>query len=147
MAQKILKTSLKAGDELELRLELSQDGRITGAKLTGIGGPAMLKLLAEWKGRIEGELKAVALPEGQTGPELMLKELILKARGEWTFPYEDPELCHCRAIPTAIVDQAIISGAHQPEIVSRWTSASTSCGTCRRDVISILNYRLNRRSA
>lgn len=147
MAQKILTTTLKAGDELELCLELSQAGQIESAKLSGIGGPAMLALLSEWRGKLKGELKSVGLPEGNSGPELMLKELILKARDEWKFPYGEPELCHCRAIPTMVVDQAIISGAHQPEIVSRWTSASTACGTCRKDVISILNYRLNRRSA
>lgn len=144
MANKILKTAVKAGDELELRLELSHDGRIESGRLKGIGGPAMLKLLSEWKHRLTGELSKLALPEGDSGPELMLRELLMSARGEWKFPYGEAELCHCRAIPTPVVDQAIIGGAHTPEIVSRWTSASTACGTCRKDVIAILDYRLKR---
>lgn len=66
----------------------------------------------------------------------------MKARGDWDFPYKDIEICHCRMVPTEIVDQAIVAGANDPETVSRLTMASTSCGTCRPDVERILRYRL-----
>ena len=82
------------------------------------------------------------LPTGNSHSEILLRELILKAKKEWNFPYEHVELCHCRAVLTSTVDQAIISGAHTPEKVSRLTSASTACGTCKPDVEQILKFRL-----
>lgn len=82
------------------------------------------------------------LPAGNSHSALLVRELLLKIRGEWKFPYADLELCHCRAIPAAAVDQAILCGAHTPETVSAISSASTACGTCRPDVQAILAYRL-----
>lgn len=84
------------------------------------------------------------LPAGEDHVSLLLREVILKSRGEWKFPYKDDELCHCRSIPTKTVDQAIVAGAHTPEAVTRQTSASSACGTCRPDVQNIINYRLGR---
>ena len=129
---------LTASDELILDLELDQNGTITRAHLKGVGGPAMLSLLAEWRPRLLGKLNEINLPQGVSGPELMLRELLLKARGEWVEPYNELELCHCRAVPTKIVHQSILAGAHRPEDVSRWTSASTACGNCRKDVVKMI---------
>jgi len=80
-------------------------------------------------------------PEGEGHSALLVRELILKIQGQWQFPFPHSEVCHCRAISTETVDQAILSGAHSPEEVSIITTASTACGTCRPDIISILNYR------
>ncbi len=74
--------------------------------------------------------------------DLLINELILKAKGTWVFPYVDLELCHCRVIQTKIVDEAIISGAQTVEKVSRITSAGTACGTCKPNIEKILKYRL-----
>ncbi|PIS11104.1 MAG: nitrite reductase [Bdellovibrio sp. CG10_big_fil_rev_8_21_14_0_10_47_8] len=82
------------------------------------------------------------LPKGTSHSELLVKELILRVQGKWKFPYEHLELCHCRRVETEVVDQAIIAGAHRPEEVSRQTSASTACGTCRPDVEKIIQFRL-----
>lgn len=82
------------------------------------------------------------IPTGATHSELLLKEVLMKMKGQWVYPYEHLELCHCRAIPTEVVDQAIIAGAHDPKTVSRRTSASTACGTCRGDVQKIIDFRL-----
>ena len=142
MAESVYKLAIVAGDELELRLVVDQSGTITDGAVRGIGGPEMLTLLQAWKNRWHGSLKALCVPSGRSGPELMLKELILKAQGQWQYPYGEDELCHCRAVPTEVVDRAILLGAHTPELVSRWTSASTACGTCRKDVTNILQYRL-----
>ncbi len=90
-----------------------------------------------------GDPKAWNLPPGNNHSALLLRELILKIRGEWKFPYPDLELCHCRAIPTQNVDQAILCGAHTPEAVSAITSASTACGTCRPEVQALMAYRLS----
>ena len=54
---------------------------------------------------------------------------VLKARDEWKPTFTDEEICHCRFVPLAVVDAAIVAGAHTAEKVSAWTSASTACGT------------------
>jgi bacterioferritin-associated ferredoxin len=138
---KICKVSLRGGDEVEVCLDLGQDGEILSSTLTGIGGPQLLSLLSEWRGKLKGRLTEVALPSGTTSADMMIRELLLKVRGEWKPPYTDEELCHCRSVPTKIVEQAIVMGADSPEIVSRWTSASTACGTCRKDVEALVAYR------
>lgn len=84
------------------------------------------------------------LPAGTSHVDLLLREFILRAQGNWSYPYPHLELCHCRSVPTETVDQAILAGAHDPARVSAQTSASTACGTCRFDVMKILNYRLGR---
>ena len=84
------------------------------------------------------------LPKGNDHCSMLIREFVLKCRGEWQIPVEDTEICHCRTVPTAVVDQAIVSGAHSPKIVSQWTTASTACGTCRPDVEKLIAYRLGR---
>lgn len=81
-------------------------------------------------------------PQGASHSELLLKEFILKVKGKWQYPYPHEELCHCRAVPTLVVDRAIMNGAQTTAKVSRETSASTSCTTCRPDVECIIKYRL-----
>lgn len=73
---------------------------------------------------------------------ILIRELVLRARGSFALPYKDPELCHCRAVPTDVVDRAIISGCHTVQSVARMTSAGTSCGTCKPDTESLIAYRL-----
>lgn len=73
---------------------------------------------------------------------ILIRELILRARETFALPYGEIELCHCRAVPTAVVDRAIISGCHTVQSVARTTSAGTSCGTCKPDTESLIAYRL-----
>lgn len=107
-----------------------------------IGCAEMTRLVASLKAAHGEDPTVWALPEGEGHAALLVRELILRARGEWVYPYQDLELCHCRSVPTEVVDQAILSGAHTCEKVSRRTSASTACGTCRPEVQKILDYRL-----
>ncbi len=81
-------------------------------------------------------------PNGSSHSEILLRELILKLRSEWKYPYQEAEVCHCRNVTCHTIDQAIIAGAHSTEIISRQTSASTACGTCRPDVQKMIDYRL-----
>lgn len=81
------------------------------------------------------------LPEERDHAGLLLREFILKARGEWEYPYADDEICHCRKVSTATVDRAILNGARTGPQVSRLTTASTSCGTCRPQVERLIAYR------
>lgn len=87
------------------------------------------------------------LPDATDHSSLLLKEMILRLRGAWAFPYGEDEVCHCRNISTHTIDQAVIAGAHSSEVVTRQTSASTACGTCRPEVQKIIDYRLGRKSA
>jgi bacterioferritin-associated ferredoxin len=82
------------------------------------------------------------IPLGDSHSDLLVRELILRSRGEWEFPVQEAETCHCRAVPTHTIDQAIICGAHSIDKVRRLTSANTACGTCFPEVEKILNYRL-----
>ncbi len=110
-------------------------------KLRALGCPEVLSLCSEWRGKLKGDAKSWPLPQGTSHSEILLREAILKARGEWELPYKDSELCHCRVIATQKVDAAIVTGAHTVNEVSRRTSAGTSCGTCQPDIKKLIAYR------
>lgn len=130
----------------EVTLNWSQDksGQVTEFQLQAIGDLTLLELVSQWRPRIQGSLKNIKLPQGKNPGAILLREVLLKAKGEWQSPYEAEELCHCRAVPTVVVDQAIVTGAHTPEKVSSLTSASTACGTCRGDVEALIAWRLHK---
>jgi bacterioferritin-associated ferredoxin len=134
--------SLPGRETASLLFSLNDDGSVSNARLTGVGGPLFLKLLGEWRPQIKGKLSELPIPKGKSLGEILLRELFLRAKGEWNFPYNEQDVCHCRVIPTAIVDAAIVCGAHTPREVSEQTSASTACGTCRPDVEAMIKYRL-----
>lgn len=130
-----------ARERLRLQLKI-ENGRITAAALTGIGCRQTLELMSAWRPRLTGPLADLPLPEGHGHSAIMLRELILKAQGRWRFPYEEDEICHCRAVPTGVVDSAIVGGCHSLPAVREATSASTSCGACRVDIEKVMEYRL-----
>lgn len=88
------------------------------------------------------DLSTWPLPQENDHSSLLIKELILKLQDKWKHVYEHEEVCHCRTVSLETVEQAIFLGAASPEMVSKWTSASTACGTCRPDVEKILKFRL-----
>ncbi len=124
------------------RLELSIENEKSSLKV--IGCSKLLQLLSHLKNQFGSDVKLWVLPEGSTHEFMLVRELILKAKSDWNYPYLHEELCHCRAISTRAVDQAILSGAHTPEVVTRRTSASSACGTCRSEVEKIIAYRLEK---
>lgn len=107
-----------------------------------IGCESLFQKLQFFKAKHGNNVKAWPVPTETDHVSLLLKELILKLNGNWQHPYNHDEVCHCRTVSLETVEQAIFNGAHTPEMVSRWTSASTACGTCRPDVEKILKYRL-----
>jgi bacterioferritin-associated ferredoxin len=124
-----------------LDLEVDSQRMIVAAKLTGRGCLPFLELLVTWRPKLKGSLDALQIPDGDGHSAILLREAILKVQGRWFFPYGEEELCHCRAIPTAKVDAAIVGGCKNVKSVSRETSAGTSCGTCRTDIEAIIKYR------
>lgn len=136
-----VQVGLKGRDQLRLALVL-QGELIQDAKLTGVGCPELLQILATWRPKLTGLLSDLPFPSGNSHSEVLLRELLLKAKGQWQFPYSEEQLCHCRAVPTEKVDRAVVSGCHSVAAVSSETSAGTSCGTCKPDIEAILKYRL-----
>ena len=140
------KVQWRGREEACLSIDLDDNENIVTAKLSGIGGSNFLRLLVRVRPTLlRVRFQDLPLPSGVTPEALCLREVILKAKGLWKFPYEQEELCHCRAVPTAVVDQAICVGAHTPRKVSQQTSASTACGTCSTDVEAIIEYRLGKK--
>ncbi|MBK9295157.1 MAG: (2Fe-2S)-binding protein [Oligoflexia bacterium] len=75
--------------------------------------------------------------------QLMLNELLDKAKGVYK-SVDDIEICHCRKINRSEIIDAILLGAHTPEKVKKWTTASSGCGTCRSDVDKLINELIKR---
>ena len=143
-----IKVELEGRDSLEVECA-GEDLRTPGPvlKVSMVGCTEFMDMMQAMKRNFGVDPSKWPLPETQDHGAILLREMILKLRGEWKFPYEEDEVCHCRTISTQMIDQAIIAGAHTPEIVTRQTSASTACGTCRPNVQKIIDYRLNKQSA
>lgn len=129
-------------EELKARVELDSHKNIVRAELLGIGGPDFIRALSEFRPKLRGSLEALQALEGVAPHDIMLREMVLKLKGQWAPPYTESEICHCRVVATELVDLAICTGAHTSRQVSELTSASTSCGTCRPDVEAMIRYRL-----
>jgi len=127
---------LDGRDHIEVRM----DG--VTPKVQFRGCTELMELMQGMRKSFGVDLQAWPVPRGASHSEILLRELILKLRGEWKYPYQAAEVCHCRNVPCHTIDQAIVAGAHTTEVVSRQTSASTACGTCRPDVQKMIQYRL-----
>lgn len=108
------------------------------------GCTELMGLMQSMRKNFGVDLKLWPIPSGTSHSEILLRELILKLKGDWRYPYAHEEVCHCRNVACRTIDQAVIAGAHTTDIVSRQTSASTACGTCRPEVQKIIDYRLNK---
>lgn len=131
----------------------SEHSPLANIEFKGSGCGPFLQALEDFKKRI------FALPEknrvihgdetfdlqvsaGADHSSILIRELVLRLRGSFELPYREEELCHCRGVPTAVVDRAIIGGCHTIQSVARMTSAGTSCGTCKPDTESLISFRL-----
>jgi bacterioferritin-associated ferredoxin len=142
MERKDIHIAWPGREELKVQIEVDERQNISKASLQGIGGPQFLKTVNEYRANFKGPLKDLKVPEGSGIGAIMLREMVLKLKGEWSPPYTDDEVCHCRVVATAVVDLAICTGAYSSRQVSELTSASTACGTCRPDVEAMIRYRL-----
>lgn len=131
-----------------VRVYLTAQDEIVGKKTQNawsiefVGCSELSQKLLELKRDHGVDPKRWPLPIGTSHSDLLLREFIKKALGNWILPYAHEEICHCRKVNTEVVEQAIKAGAHSTEVVSRWTSASTACGTCRPDVQKMIDYFL-----
>ncbi|MBL7688450.1 MAG: (2Fe-2S)-binding protein [Bdellovibrionaceae bacterium] len=132
-------------DQIDVEFELEAQA-IKEIKITAISGCSGFEQAA--RGLMAQINRDQSWPTVWTGADhaaILLRELVLRAVGRFQLPYQESELCHCRAVPTEVVDRAIISGCHSIESVARITSAGTSCGTCKPDTEKLIAYRLNER--
>ena len=136
----LFRAELKGRDLIEI--EVSDINPSEKPRVKVIGCTEILSLVRKFQVQFGKDPGAWPFPQGHSHSELLLKEVLLKMKGQWAFPYADAEICHCRGVPTEVVDQAIVAGAHQTQAVSRQTSASTNCGTCRPEVQKIIDFRL-----
>ncbi len=72
---------------------------------------------------------------------LLIQEIILRARGEWKPPYAGETVCNCRGVSSEEICHAITAKASSVEEVSQWTTASTSCTTCKDKIVELIQYR------
>lgn len=126
----------------------SQQDQITiqakdnGFHISFVGCVEFSEIMFKFKKNFGPDIKKWPLPQGHSHSELIIKELILKLTNKWDYPYKDSEICHCRHVPTSVVDNAIIQGAHTLDLASQWTGCSTACGTCKPDVEKIIQFRI-----
>jgi bacterioferritin-associated ferredoxin len=130
-----LVVELKGRDRLEVT-------SLKPFKMKVIGCEKLFAKLSELKKQFGPDVSTWALQKSHDHASLLINELILKLQNKWEHPYKEDEVCHCRNISLEVVEQAIMMGAETPEMVSKWTSASTACGTCRPDVEKTLKFRL-----
>lgn len=140
MDERTLVAGLEGRDHLSLKVRI-RAGKIESAELRAKGCPALLAAAASWRAKLHGPVAALPLPEGCDHCGILMRELILKLKESWAFPYNETELCHCRAVPTAVVDASVVMGAATVKQVGRKTSAGTGCGTCQKDIQSVIRYR------
>ncbi|MBK9322291.1 MAG: (2Fe-2S)-binding protein [Bdellovibrionaceae bacterium] len=129
--------------ELEGRDRIEVEG--TTVKFRGCS--ELTNLMKTMRKSFGPDLKAWPLPSGDSHSAILLREMVQKLRGDWNYPYKEVEVCHCRGVSCKTIDEAIVGGAHTTAAVSRQTTASTACGTCRPEVQRMIDYRLQDETA
>jgi bacterioferritin-associated ferredoxin len=136
-----VEVGLTGRDHLEVEYQII-GGNLEVSQFKAIGCLLFLEAARALKPLLIGPLSSVIAPVGADHVSLLLQEFVQKLQGTWSLPYSEVLLCKCRSIPTIIVDEAIVAGAHNAAVVGLKTSAGTSCGTCKKDIDSLLLYRL-----
>jgi len=135
-----IKVELSGRDSIEMNWTANR--QVKDFKMMGCA--KFLTQFHELKRQHGNDISQWPLPSATDHVSILLRELILKVREEWSFPYPHEEICHCRNVSLKFVDETIISGAHTPEEVRRITLASTGCGTCHPQIMKIIEFRLGR---
>lgn len=133
--------SIVGGDFVEVTVDVDNH-QVTQTKWNVVGRDELYSAVRALQPQVRGDLKKLPVPQGKTPEQLLLRQLMLKIRGEWGDEPSDPELCHCRKIPQSHVERAIILGAHTIEKVRQRSSANTGCGTCMPEVEALLKKYL-----
>ncbi len=142
---KVARAEIPEREWVQLKAEI-QGGKVQSMTFSAFGCHNLLDAATAFtKLAPSQELEALDW-EGASHWDLLIREAILKLQGRFDFPYKEEELCHCRKVPAAKVDNAIVLGAQTPEKVRAWTTASSGCGTCRPNVETLISFRLRKSS-
>lgn len=126
------------------RDEISIAPLLGGTEIRWLGCPVLDSAIQKWRSSCEGEDPMQwPLPQDFDHGSLLLREALLRYRGQWSPPYTDEDICHCRRVSTRRVQDAILNGSHTLESLRRDTSAGSSCGSCRGDLSELLDYCLS----
>ncbi|MBX9765651.1 MAG: (2Fe-2S)-binding protein [Bdellovibrionales bacterium] len=136
-----IEVGLIGRDQLKLEYEIT-GGKLEVSSFSAVGCLPFLEGASRLKPILRGEVAAITAPTGRDHVALLLQEFVKTLKGDWSLPYKEVLLCKCRSIPTFVVDQAIVAGAHDAVTVGLKTGAGTSCGTCKKDIESLILYRL-----
>jgi bacterioferritin-associated ferredoxin len=129
---------------IEISLITNSAGLVEAAEIHALGCHELTGVLSDVQKALIGKPLNQIHWEGSSHADLLVSETFLKLQNKFELPVKEFELCHCRKIPTTVVDNAIVLGAHTPEKVRAWTSASSGCGTCRPEVEKLIQFRLKK---
>jgi bacterioferritin-associated ferredoxin len=106
------------------------------------GSESLIRCIQE---RLEGsrDPKSWPISAEHSSEALILKEFILKAKGQWNPPYQEEMICFCRSIETQQICEAIISGVHHIDDLRELTTVNTGCGTCQDRIEDLIKYYLS----
>ena len=137
----VAEAGVRGQDRAQVSLEMNSD-IILQAKVSAVGCLAFLQAVEQLRNALRGPLALVRWsPSNNRHVDLLMNEIVLRLQQKWNAPHCETELCHCRRIPRAKVDEAIICGAKSAAEVALLTSAGTGCGSCRPRTEDIIAYR------
>ncbi len=128
-------------EQLEITLEI-EDSAITHVDMKCVGCLPFLEMSQSMKTKLNGSIADLTAPTGTDHASMIWRQIISEIQEEWQLPVPQEELCHCRKVSTQRVDRAVVFGAHTIDEVRKRTSANTGCGTCKDDLMQIINHRL-----
>lgn len=130
------------GDEIHAKVFI-EDGVVVDVTESIVGRTSLHELFSHWKTKLMGvSLEKLPVPKGAALEELLLKEWVLKLKGEWGDEPSDHDLCHCRRVSQKKVEQSLFLGAHDLFSMQWLSSANTGCGTCLPDIEKIFKRYL-----
>jgi bacterioferritin-associated ferredoxin len=107
-------------------------------QIEAVGSKYLLQKLSELL-KIEGPSPRLwkSIHPADCSESILINEFIQKINQiPWAYSHE--ELCHCRLINTESVCNAIKAGCRTVADVSRTTLAGTGCGSCRKDIQTLI---------
>lgn len=128
-------------------VEIQRDAENKPKKILFRGCFEFTQLMNQFKIKFGPDISGWPLPQGSSHSEMIIREFLLKLKGDWIYPDLQEEICHCRHVSVSAIDEAIFNGAHAADLISQWTGASTACGTCRPEVEKLLAKRLGANTA
>lgn len=130
--------------EIYLRVELDDCNRIHAVEAQSRGAYWFLVKVKKYLSKIQKgtRLEELPLPAGNDAFGLLMREAILKTKGQWNNSAENEIICTCFKVSSRTIDNAILAGAHTLRSISEATSAGHKCTKCHGPVLEILNRRL-----